>query len=356
MSGRIIAAATGAVTALIWLQDCSLAATIDIEDVNSAQLRSKNTRPGHSFDPVVLKAQVLLDRARFSPGEIDGRPGENFRKALVAFAQSQGLSSNGNLSQELWDKLTVTSGTPVLTEYTLTGDDVKGPFLKKLPAKFEQLKDLDSLGYTTPREAIAEKFHMSEKLLQVLNPGNSFEKAGDRIAVVDVKNDGPSAKVAKIEIDKVGKRLSAFGKDGQLLAVYPASIGSEEKPAPSGRYKIISVARNPTYTYNPEYRFKGVKATKPFKIEPGPNNPVGVVWMNLSLKGYGIHGTPEPGEVGKTESHGCIRLTNWDAKALAAMVEKGTDVAFLDQGNDSGASAAYARGVRGSSRAGRRGR
>ena len=304
---------------------------------------------------MVLKAQVLLDRARFSPGEIDGRPGENIKKAVVAFAQSQGLSTDGNLNPEIWAKLTATSDMPVLTEYTLTDADVKGPFLKKLPSKLEQLQDLDYLGYINSREAIAEKFHMSEQLLQALNPGKSFEQAGGRIAVANVENDSPSEKVAKIEIDKARKRLSAFDKDGRLLAVYPASIGSKEKPAPSGRYKVTSVARNPTYTYNPEYRFKGVKATKPFKIKPGPNNPVGVVWINLSLKGYGIHGTPEPGKIGRTESHGCIRLTNWNAKALAAIVEKGTDVAFLDKGNDSGASAAYARSVRGSSGAARRG-
>jgi lipoprotein-anchoring transpeptidase ErfK/SrfK len=353
---RIIAAWTGALAAAAWLLGSSLAAAIDIESVNSAELRGKSTRPKDAFDPVVLKAQVLLDRAHFSPGEIDGRPGENFKKAVVAFAQSQGLSTDGNLNPELWGKLVATSDMPVLTEYTLADDDVKGPFLKKLPSKLEQLQDLDYLGYTSPREAVAEKFHMSEKLLQVINPGKSFERAGDRIAVANVNNDSPSGKVAKIEVDKARKRLSAFAKDGQLLAVYPASVGSEEKPAPSGRYKVTSVARNPSYTYNPEYQFAGVKATKPFKIKPGPNNPVGVVWINLSLKGYGIHGTPEPGKIGKTESHGCIRLTNWDAQALAAMIEKGADVAFLDKGNDSEASAGYARSVRGNSGVARRGR
>src|SRR5205807_10023004 len=129
-------------------------------------------------------------------------------------------------------------------------------------------------------------------------------------------------------------------KDGHLLAFYPASIGSKEKPAPSGTYKVTSVARNPTYTYNPAYQFKGVKSKKPFTIKPGPNNPVGTVWINLSLKGYGIHGTPEPGKIGKTESHGCIRLTNWDAEALASMIEKGATVSFLAESPDYGALAA----------------
>src|SRR5205807_136167 len=129
-------------------------------------------------------------------------------------------------------------------------------------------------------------------------------------------------------------------KDGHLLAFYPASIGSKEKPAPSGTYKVTSVARNPTYTYNPAYQFKGVKSRKPFTIKPGPNNPVGTVWINLSGQGYGIHGTPEPGKVSKTTSHGCIRLTNWDANELAAMVGKGTPVVFLDEGAGAMASAA----------------
>src|SRR3712207_8258259 len=115
-------------------------------------------------------------------------------------------------------------------------------------------------------------------------------------------------------------------KDGKLVAFYPASIGSEEKPAPSGSRKVERVAQNPTYTYNPKYQFKGVKSDKPFTIKAGPNNPVGAVWIDLSIESYGIHGTPEPEKVGKTYSHGCVRLTNWDVRQLAAMVEKGTPV------------------------------
>jgi lipoprotein-anchoring transpeptidase ErfK/SrfK len=217
----------------------------------------------------------------------------------------------------------------------LTEDDVKGPFVKKLPSKLEQMQDLDQLGYASPREAIAEKFHMSERLLQTLNPGKRFDRAGETIVVANVKNEAPGEKVSKVEIDKSRKMLRAFGKDGRLLAVFPASIGSKEKPAPDGRYKITSVTRNPTYRYNPDYHFKGVKSRKPFTIKPGPNNPVGSVWINLSLTGYGIHGTPEPGKISKTESHGCIRLTNWDANTLASMVEKGAVVSFLSESPES---------------------
>jgi lipoprotein-anchoring transpeptidase ErfK/SrfK len=310
------------------------ALALDADAVNRAEWGAKPARGGKDLDPAMVKAQVLLDRARFSPGEIDGRPGENAQKAIAAFRAAQGLPPGRSLDADAWAKLAATSNEPVLTEYTLTDEDVKGPFVKKIPAKMEDMKDLDSLGYRTPLEALAEKFHMSEGLVKALNGGKSFDRAGETIVVANVGREAPNAKAAKIEIDKSQKTLKAFGKDGQLLAVYPGSIGSKDKPAPDGTLKVTSVAQNPTYKYDPAYQFKGVKAKEPFTIKPGPNNPVGVVWINLSLKGYGIHGTPEPSQVSKTASHGCIRLTNWDAKDVAAMVEKGTPVAFLAGGKD----------------------
>jgi lipoprotein-anchoring transpeptidase ErfK/SrfK len=313
-----------------WLAGASGALALDVDAINNAEFDAKPEKSA-AFDPVLLKAQVLLDRARFSPGEIDGRDGDNAKKAIAAFERSQELRPDGKLNPETWAKLTATSNEPVLTEYTITGDDVKGPFLKKLPSKMEDMKDLEHLGYTSSSEALAEKFHMNEKLLKSLNPGKALDKEGERITVASVTGEPSNQKVAKIEINKPQRILTAFDKDGAVIAVYPASIGSKEKPAPSGTSKVTSVAQNPTYKYNPEYRFKGVKATKPFTIKPGPNNPVGSVWINLSLKGYGIHGTPEPSKVSKTESHGCIRLTNWDAKQLAAMVEKGTPVVFQEE-------------------------
>ena len=203
------------------------------------------------------------------------------------------------------------------------------------------MKNLPYLGYTTPKEELAEKFHMSEGLLAALNPGKPFDKAGTVILVTDVAGKPAGEKVTKIEIDKAQKVLRAYGKSGQLLAFFPASIGSEEKPAPSGTFKVTDVERNPTYRYDPKFAFKGVSSKKPFEIKPGPNNPVGLVWIGLSAPSYGIHGTPDASRVSKTYSHGCVRLTNWDAQELAGMVSKGAEVVFLD-GNQTSAPVASA--------------
>jgi lipoprotein-anchoring transpeptidase ErfK/SrfK len=259
------------------------------------------------------------------------------RKALAAFERAQGLDPDGKLDPDVWARLTETTSEPVLTEYTITDADVKGPFAKKIPAKMEDMQDLEHLGYRTPLEGLAEKFHMSEGLMKALNPDTKFDK-GETIVVARARTEAPAAKATRIEVDKVRKILTVHGTDG-VLAIYPATIGSKEKPAPSGTLKVTSVARNPTYRYNPEYAFKSVKSTEPFEIRPGPNNPVGAVWIGLSAKGYGIHGTPDPSKISKSESHGCIRLTNWDAKELAAIVEKGIPVAFLDEGADAMAAA-----------------
>jgi lipoprotein-anchoring transpeptidase ErfK/SrfK len=291
-------------------------------------------------DPLIVKAQVLLDRAHFYPGAIDGRKGDNYRRALSAFAVSQGLPATQDLTPELWDKLQATSDKPAVTEYTLTEADAAGPYVERIPPKMEEQAELKTLGYTNPREMLAERFHMSRDLVGALNPDKPLDKAGTTIAVAAVDpmtTDKPKGKdlpgepkVERIEVDKTSRDVRAFGADGKLVAYYPASIGSSEKPAPSGETKVKGVAFNPDYTYNPKYGFKGVKAQHKFTIQSGPNNPVGLVWIDLAIPSYGIHGTPEPEKVGKTESHGCIRLTNWNARDLAAHVTRGAKVSFKD--------------------------
>ena len=284
------------------------ALALDANAINTAEVGNKPGKKVNGPDPLLIKAQVLLDRARFSPGEIDGRAGGNFQKALAAFKVAQGLPNDSKLDANTWSKLAATSSDPAIKQYTITTDDEKGPFLKKRPAKMEDMKDLPSMGYAGPTEELAEKFHVSEDLLKALNPGKPFDKAGTVILVPNVGGKSTDEKVTKIEIDKVQKTLRAFGKNGQLLAFFPASIGSEEKPAPSGTFKVTDVERNPVYRYDPKFAFKGVSSKKPFEIKPGPNNPVGLVWIGLSAPSYGIHGTPDASKVSKSYSHGCVRL------------------------------------------------
>ncbi|WP_027172100.1 L,D-transpeptidase [Methylobacterium sp. 10] len=319
---------------------------------------TKDKRP----QPLLVKVQVLLDRAHFSPGAIDGRDGENMRNALSAYAVAQGLPASQTLNQALFDKLAASSADPVVVSYTITESDAAGPFAEKIPAKMEEQADLEAMSYTNPREMLAERFHMARDLLTALNPDAALDKAGTGILVAAVPpldtgkpakdeaksksksddksetkaapEDGADAAkkdIARVEVDKVTRHVRGFGEDGTLRAYYPASIGSAEKPAPSGEAKVKGVAFAPVYTYNPKYAFKGVKTKKTFSIRPGPNNPVGIVWIDLSIPSYGIHGTPEPEKVGKTESHGCIRLTNWDARDLATRIERGAKVTFKDE-------------------------
>jgi lipoprotein-anchoring transpeptidase ErfK/SrfK len=313
-----------------WLVFPATAAGLDAAAVNNAEFRSKPADEDKA-DAAVVKAQVLLDRAHFSPGEIDGKLGENAQKALRAFAEAKGLPSDKALTPEIWNALAGTSQDPVIAEYKISENDVKGPFLEKLPAKMEDMKSLKALSYTSPREAIAEKFHMSEGLLSVLNPGKKFDRAGETIFVANVPNKPPKLAIRRIEVDKSGQTVKAFDPSGALIAFFPATVGSEEKPTPGGTLKVVSADANPNYRYNPDYKFKGVKSKEAFTVKPGPNNPVGSYWIGLSAEGYGIHGTPNPSKVSKAESHGCVRLTNWDANLLGRNIKKGTPVVFVDE-------------------------
>lgn len=323
----------GAVMSL-WFICPALAANLDAAAVNDAA-RPARQLSSDKLNASVVKLQILLDRARFSPGEIDGKLGENAQKALKAFAQQHGISSDKTIAPEFWDKLTAASEGPVIVDYKIADADVKGPFLKELPARLDDMKSLKALSYTSPLEGLAEKFHMSADLLRTLNPGKAFDKAGETIVVASVPARRELPRIARLEVDKKNGAVKAFDESGVLLAFYPASIGSPDRPTPSGTLKVTSTNEKPTYHYNPEYKFKSVKSKRPFDIKPGPNNPVGSYWIGLSAQGYGIHGTAEPDRVSKSASHGCIRLTNWDARVLGENVKRGAPVVFVDAPTES---------------------
>src|SRR5437016_8529774 len=251
---------------ILWVWMILPVAGMDAASINNAEYSPSKPPAEDKIDAAVVKAQVLVDRAQFSPGEIDGKLGENAQKALRAFAEAKGLAADKALTPEIWTALMSTSNDPAITEYTISENDVKGPFLRKLPKKMEDMKTLKALDYTSPREAIAEKFHMSEALLSALNPGKKFDSAGETLFVAGVLNKPTKLTVNRIEIESLRQTVGAFDRSGAIVAFFPATVGSEEKPSPIGSFKVVSVDRNPTYRYNPDYKFKGVKSKRPFTI------------------------------------------------------------------------------------------
>lgn len=278
---------------------------------------------------MMIRAQVLLDRAHVSPGVIDGRDGENVANAVAAYERAQGLTPDGKLDAEVWARLTADTG-PVLTDYAITDADVAGPYTPQIPKDYEDMAKLPRLGYAGPLEALAERFHMDQALLLALNPDADFTAAGTRIVVAAVAPEALGAKVARIEVDKPMKQVRAYDAAGRMLAAYPATVGSADMPTPTGELAVRTIAPNPTWTYDPAKLNFGRKGAGKQTIKAGPNNPVGAVWIDLTRDTYGIHGSPDPKLVGKTASHGCVRLTNWDAQQLAKAVQKGTRVVFLE--------------------------
>jgi len=285
---------------------------------------------GGDVVPAVVKAQVLLDRVNISSGEIDGKPSPRLDAAIAAFAEIHNLPADTGWSRRFWDELTAEAIVPVLTEYVITGDDLKGPFVQ-LPARMEDMQSFKTLGYASIREALAEKFHMSVELLDRLNPDAAFSEAGEEIIVANVLGETRSQSAARIDVDKDRQTVKVYSARNELIAFFPASVGSGDKPTPSGTLKVTAFNSEPIFSYNPKYQFREVDTQKPFSLQPGPNNPLGLMWIALSKPSYGIHGTPEPSEVGSVASHGCVRLTNWDVQRLSAMLTRGVPVNFIEK-------------------------
>lgn len=303
------------------------------DEVNAAeftaetpQLRAPDAQ--RRIDPLIIKIEVLLDRANASPGVIDGWSGDNLGKAISAFEEMSGLPVDGRMSMAVWQALQRVAGTPPLTIYTITERDERYPFNRALPSDYGKLARLRLAAYRSPLEMLAERFHMDRSLLAALNPDVDFAEPGRRIIVAAVEREPVTTPLARIVVDNALGAVRAYGADGRLLLAYPATIGSEDTPSPSGTHKVASIERNPVYHYDPERNFLQGHNMRPLRLPPGPNNPVGLVWIGLTKPSYGIHGTPDPSRIDKTGSHGCVRLTNWDALHLAGLVRKGLTVEF----------------------------
>jgi lipoprotein-anchoring transpeptidase ErfK/SrfK len=291
----------------------------DVAAINDPQNRETVTQD--SAGSATVRAQVLLDRAHFSPGEIDGRWGDNLHVAIVGYQAARMLNPTGVVDPDTWQSLDADSAQ-ALTPYTITPDDVAGPF-EKIPHEMMAQAKLKSLGYQSAQEKLGERFHINPTLLAKLNPGKSLPRAGEEIMVPNVAREY-AVPADKVVVSKNNRTVSAIRADGTLLAQYPATMGSEHDPLPIGDWKITEVDHYPWFHYNPELFWDAKPKDAKAKIPPGPNNPVGVAWIGLAKEHYGIHGSPEPSRIGHTESHGCIRLTNWDAEELSKMVKVGT--------------------------------
>lgn len=292
--------------------------------------------------PDVLAVQVMLDRLGFSTGEIDGRAGINLKRALTAFQEARRLTASGALDDATRQRLAEeTSSAPPLVDYTLTDADLAGPFTTDIPNELVDQAKLPALGYRSPLEMLGERFHVNPALLKSLNPGSTFTKAGERISVPNVERfDPPAANAAAtpaaapapagtvITVTKATSTLTVTDASGALLFLAPVTSGSRHDPLPIGQWKVNGVQRNPRFHYNPDLFWDANPGDTKAMLAAGPNNPVGVVWIDINKPHYGLHGTPEPGLIGHVESHGCVRLTNWDAQRVAQWARPGTKVIF----------------------------
>jgi len=273
--------------------------------------------------PRVVRSQILLDRAGFSPGEIDGVYGEDLGIAVKGYQENHDMKPTGTIDAEMWRLLNRDTG-PLLLTYTITAADEKGPFVP-LPADVQEKAKLKWLGFETPNEELGERFHCSPALLADLNPGKKLDTAGERITVPNIRRR--AARVAvRVVVSKSRRTVVAYGAGDKELAQYPATIGGTHDPLPIGHWIITAVLHYPWFNWDPEHFWNVDPKIAKAVLAPGPNNPAGVAWLGLSKANYGIHGAPEPGGIRHGESYGCIRLTNWDVEELSHMVRRGTPV------------------------------
>lgn len=301
-----------------------------------------------AVDPTILHAQVLLDRHGFTAGVIDGRDSALFKQALRGFQTARGLTVTGTLDAATRRALNPNL-RPATVTLTLSERALAGPYTNPIPKDYADQAKLTTLGYRSPLEKLAEMFHTTPATLVALNSRETMLRPGTRVVFPNVlpssrtyadswsaeyrqtlaslNVDAAQPQADRVVVDKSEGWLRAYAGD-RILAQFPATMGSSHDPLPIGDWKILGVAANPDWQYNPAILRHADKSDSKEIVPPGPNNPVGVVWIDLSKEHYGIHGTPEPDKIGKTESNGCIRLTNWDVARLSLMVKPGTPAVF----------------------------
>jgi lipoprotein-anchoring transpeptidase ErfK/SrfK len=332
-------------------------ATVAIAQNNAAPAAAPATPPASSggaaqsgIDLTILHVQVLLDRLGFTPGVIDGKGGQSLKAALRGFQASRGLKPTGEIDQPTLRVLHAYRAVRPTRNVTLTAADVAGPFTGPLPKDSADQAKLPTLGYANLMEKLSEQYHTTTATLIALNSPQTKLSAGTSIRfpnVVPESRDYPASLKPEwkatlamlnvdarqptgdhIVVDKSEGVLKVMNAEDKVIAQFPATMGSEHDPLPIGSWKVQGVAYNPDFHYNPKL-FWDVSDNKEAQLlPPGPNGPVGVIWMDLNKPHYGIHGTPNPETIGRAESHGCIRLTNWDAARLSLMVKPGTKAVF----------------------------
>ena len=305
---------------------------LDAKGINAAPVSLPIS--GDVRGPSVLRTQVYLDRDHFSVGSLDGRWGRNSAITVWWWQRSHGMEPTGDVDEATFRSIAQAAGNvPVVISYALTADDVKGPFVSLPSSPYEKAK-LDCLCYESLREKLSERFHCTEDFLELLNPDVKFSdlQAGTSINVPNVRPamtaDAPD--IAKVIISIAGNSYNAFDAAGNVIFHAPTTLGSGYDPSPDETVKVTRIVHNPQFHYDPKLYHEVPDSDPDAQLKPGPNSPVGVVWMALSKPHYGMHGNPDPDSIGYASSHGCVRLTNWDAEEVSHRISEGVEVSFVD--------------------------